>query len=1108
MSFLSTSRIEQIAAKNLTRQNAASALAERATQQAMANIAFGFNTTGGNLTGNYTSVVTTQPGAIHKYFFLNGTVAQNTTVELFSSGNLTVNTTSTALAGNSCNETANMNNLSNPTGNATGHLTLTGNSSEEIHVRMEEVNDAKGNLVGRIAYYVDDELTKININSATDNRSTLNVADSRTLSLSTLISDPSILGKFRNTTEGKYNGTSDIKSWSYYFRPEQAIADGNATSGGLNLSPTSDLPFLTALPPSDFHMKYTPWGARRLFINDTDAAEVPLDSAGVEKIVAALSDQHLRNIYGQTFADKYNTIDGAAIGAPVGLKQIAANMLQRKLSSTSHHNKSYAYTGPLIGGDNRDSDGIPKEYLGQASFPSINEIGISARLAVECTGGNISIRNILQVCIEIIGWETGGNPTTSNKTGQIIVDLDSLTYDVNYSTTENGTTTDHTLSLGGTWPLSGSSGPFTQFSTNATRCTQNFGWEDPNDWRINNPPENPGYWSIHASIERDSRRTNLSCLDNGKTYRYHIGTLGRAGRVGEISMGFSYPESSNIRINSITNMRASIKKVLLLANSNDPSTIRDWVVASRDIGHFSISLSTANLTGFSFPFTASHSTSIRPEWADPEPVAAPAWSYGRVDPRLKSVSLLGNSSNPWRAYSNNSTYPGHSNNATFAWGPYGNSTWGSDQDLNKRQGYGFLGYFYHTHHEGAETGKMHLFTKNSSWTRDNLIPGDPLPRTAKTEALNFHFFQVRGAWFLNDNGVLRWPYFYKGIANVGANSGWDSGFVFPDASGNRVFIAPSDLGTVATNYPWRTLRMQVQPRNEISSTDGGGNMTAKSLIPDWAMLDVISFGMNSTTIPMNFSSHVNLNNKFVTPNGTRISNRSQSLESLLKSMDDVSASESVIFRNPYGLSGNSLITSNSVTGNYARLPSPATICYDELGNANKAAGLPKSTTWSQLIASHIGNMTWSPSSFWGANNTAKTSVRKSKGFPTNQFVLPSEVAEIRDIADLVSTNSTTFLSSTRYANVARYIKSNELRLAPFFPGATTCSNFFTIYAYAQAGQLQDKNQPESAGNSFIIDSEALTKTLVEVEITVPATATTPAKYKVKKLYTQPIPLGQ
>jgi hypothetical protein len=167
-----------------------------------------------------------------------------------------------------------------------------------------------------------------------------------------------------------------------------------------------------------------------------------------------------------------------------------------------------------------------------------------------------------------------------------------------------------------------------------------------------------------------------------------------------------------------------------------------------------------------------------------------------------------------------------------------------------------------------------------------------------------------------------------------------------------------------------------------------------------------------------------------------------------------------------------------------------------------AAGLSTSnTTWSQLIARNIGNMTWSPSSLWGSNNTATSRVRKSKGFPANQLVLPSEVTEIRDIADLVSTNSTTFLSSTRYTSAPRHIKSNELRLSPFFPGATTCSNFFTIYAFAQALDKQGA-----------IDSEVLTKSLVEVEIITPATSngtsTTPAQYKVKKLYTQTIPLDQ
>ena len=1131
VSFFSTTRTEQTATRNYTAKTNAEQFATMATQQAMAKIQKGFT-----VNGTATTVITTQPGAIWQFVFQNGNITSNTTTNLFSE--------------NGSGKTANLNNLENPSSNSTAssnQFTISGNLSQQLSVAMENVTTTVNGtiqVIGRIAYYVDDELTKININAATANRSTLNVADSRSLSLTTLSNNTTTLGNFQNSINGTISNTSDIATWGYFFRPEQATASGNNT---LNLSPSSDLPHLTALPPRDFHMKYTPWGARRLFINDT--AEVPLNSTGVDRIVAALSDPHLRNIYGQTFADKYNTINGSAMAAPVGLKQIAANMLQRKFSKTRQPNDSYSFTGNLIGGDNRDSDGIPQEYLGDASFPGLNEVGISARLAVEATGGNIRMRNILQVCIETLGWERSVI-TTSNRTGRIIVDLDSLTYDVNYSTTVNGSTTNSTISLGGTWPVSGASGPFSQFCTNsASTYTQNFGWEDPNDWR--NGDSIPSYWTITAtnnwrsdtsttstiSKNRNSANPNLSFLENGGSYRYHIGTLGRPGRGGEISMGFSYPSSNNIRINSISNMRASIKKIRLLANFNDPSTIRDWVVGGRDVSDFSISLVDAatgsrtasnsttsinsttrvltdiiqyptmnlplsyNATSGNFTCNASVTTITTNQtqilvggiwstqnstsnttllnnstfttnsiatWADPEPVAAPSRSYGRLDPRLKSVSSLGTPAKPWSAYSNS---------ASFAWGPYGNSTWGSTATINQMQGYGFSSMLYWVHGEANNSGSSRLFTSNSVWTRNNVISGDPLTNSWRTEAIYDHFFHSVGAWFIGNTGITCWPYMYDGSDPY-------KGFVFSDASGNRVFIAPSDLGTVATNYPWRTLRMQVQPQNEISSTDGGGNMATQSLIPDWAMLDVISFGMNSTTIPLNSSAHVNLNNKFVTANGTLTSNRSKSLESLLQSLDNANSINSRIFRNSYGL-----------TGIFALAPSPDTTCYDQLGNATTNG------TWSQLIARNIGNMTWSPSSLWGSNNTSTNRVRKSKGFPANQLVLPSEVAEIRDIADLVSTNSTTLLSSTRYTNSPRHIKSNELRLSPFFPGATTCSNFFTIYAYAQALDKQGS-----------IDSEVLIKSLVEVEIITPATSngtsTTPAQYKVKKLYTQPIPLGQ
>ena len=1097
VSFLSSSRVEHMATRNFTRQNTASGLAELATQQAIAKIQEGFTING---TGT-TTVVTSQPGAIRQFVFQNGRITSNSTINLFSgngSGNLT-----------------NMNNLQNPSSNSSAtsnQWTITGNASQPLNVFMENITttvNGSTQVLGRIAYYVDDELTKINLNSATANRSTLNVADSRTLSLVTLSNSTTSLNNFLNSINGTISNNSSVASWGYFFRPEQATATGNNT---LNLSPSSDLPYLTALPPRDFHMKYTPWGARRLFINDlpTDLGNA---TASVNAIYNALSDPHLRNIYGQTFAEKY-TISGT--NATIGLKQLAANMLQLKDKNTMNLYVSYGsvdgwgsgYYGPLIGSNNLDSDGIPREYLGYAPWWGINEVGISGRLAVEKNGNTISMRNVLQVCIETVAWRVFGGRFGGNKTAQIIVNLDSLTYDVNY--TQNGNTT--TASLGGNWgtngPVAGT--PFSQFCTNANSTyTQNLGHNDPMDGRRGDAI--PNYWVTAGTLwapapDPAGRNRNTGANDIsfsgiwiGFFHRYHIGTLGRNNttgympggiRGGEMSMGFSYNASGNITINSISNVKASIKKIRLLANSSDDATIRDWVVGGRDIGDFPITLSTANLTGFTFPFTANNSTTINITWADPMPVPPPSRSYGKLDPRLRSVSSL-STSNPWSAFNNNST-----STATFGWGGFANATWG---DTTIGYGYTLWGDGYVHNRCNAPTPTIN---SDSKWTKDNIIPGDPPIAGRATyhqwAAIGFqmvdYFYHMNGGnpanpYYLQPRvGVAHWPS-YRSATGAEIN--------LVDSNGNNVFISTADLGKVVTNYHWRTLRMQLQPANEVASIDGGGNKTTQSLIPDWAMLDVISFGSNSTTIPLNFASHVNINNKFATANGTTNISRSKGLESLLQSFDNVSAANSPMLKNPYNL-----------TGNFAISDHPGMVSYDQLGNATAAAGLSSNTTWSQLLARNIGNMTWSPNSVWGSNNTATNRVRKNKGFPANQFVLPSEVAEIRDIADLVTTNSTTFETSTRYTNSPRSFKVNELRLSPFFPGATTCSNFFTIYAYAQAGQLQNKNQPESASNPFVVESEALTKTLVEVEITTPATATTPAQYKVKKLYTQPIPLGQ
>ena len=148
-----------------------------------------------------------------------------------------------------------------------------------------------------------------------------------------------------------------------------------------------------------------------------------------------------------------------------------------------------------------------------------------------------------------------------------------------------------------------------------------------------------------------------------------------------------------------------------------------------------------------------------------------------------------------------------------------------------------------------------------------------------------------------------------------------------------------------------------------------------------------------------------------------------------------------------------------------------------------------STNLASTLANNIANRSWS------TQNGTWSAWRNARGWPSSTLALPAEITEISGVADYGARSQ--YVYDNPGITFARSIKENEGRLSAFFPGLTTCSNFFTIYAYAQALDIP--------GN---IESESLTKTLVEVEITSPATATTPAQYKVKKLYTQPIPLGQ
>lgn len=423
VSFLSTARVEQIATRNFTRQTAARGLADLATGEAMAKIAEGFNSTSGAPGGNYTEVITTQPGAITKYFFVNGQCIPGPTNSLYSAGGT---------------NNANLNRLESPTiesgteeappetANNVNKPSITGNTTEALNVQMQDVTDAQGEVIGRIAYYVDDESTKLNLNAATKDRTTLNVATPRSLSFSALTNSDNLnppltgssLTKLATAVDGTNTANTNINSWSHFFRNGQA-----GKTLGLN---QSQLANMSSAPLSDYHLKYTPWGTKRLHINDQ-----PLDATGVENVFAELSSDHLTDIYGQNFNDKYGqnwswtgNVGQAADTAVNGLKQTIANMLQMR--TPGHHDihlVKAGYTGPVIS-ENDSAVFPPTGYYAHVPNAVLNEFGIK----IDYTRDEEGIKVYIKPFVELVN--PFQNPYNDQGSVVLEVNIQSVTFTV------------------------------------------------------------------------------------------------------------------------------------------------------------------------------------------------------------------------------------------------------------------------------------------------------------------------------------------------------------------------------------------------------------------------------------------------------------------------------------------------------------------------------------------------------------------------------------------------------------------------------------------------------------------------------------------------------
>jgi len=782
----------------------------------------------------------------------------------------------------------------------------------------------------------------------------------------------------------------------------------------------------------------------------------------------SISGQALNNVFGGNFATKYTSL---------GVKQIAANMLQMRDPNTSSVNASFSYTGPLLGSGSLNGE-IPAEYLGYAPYLVISEIGMSACLASKIGGGGSADWGFkLQPVIELYNPYPVPFTIPAGAFPRVMLRPTRLSCNMSWSG-PNGNNLSGNFVFG-----SGASKPATWTYSwwFGLRTLSIMGWDHWGKYDLIYQANNgnstiPPYSKIQTRLY-----LSPSIEEAFYTFIPLVPTPGNGG---------------NITIHSVRDMKIQFGCVILLANSGNnvpnaasgySNTIRDWVRGD-EIGEMDVGFDSSK---FPYEFKWNGSTLI----IDPA-FNVPTGANGTAAPiptkssqRISHLTKIPNSSNPAIAI-DDSNRNWTTTNSTISgnWLASGTS-WVTPTSSN----------FGHLGRSNSTTTDVSLAAPSAS--ANFTTPSDPSPGDS-----------VANAVYASTNASdMREPFLLTGN-----------------------YSCPADLGLVPTNKRWRRLRMQMQPKKEVSTLYGGlGNQT---FIPDWTMLDFMAFndtgyrptgnmvswsqvageggsynlgagtydvaygvdgryayrygvsgtitfnnanfgdpywgrgkyGYVITTTSANLTSsnasikpqiRVNPNGKFRVATGPTPAPRTVGLKSLVKTIDTTAAIGSLA--DP--MSGNS-----TSVGDKIRF----------MGNTGAA---------SEVVAGNIANMTWSSQSAWNSQ-------RNARSFPIDTYLLPSEVCEIAGVSDVVD--------QTDYNNTNSHFKWNEGRVSAILPGLTTCSSFFSIYAYAQ---VLDK-----AGN---LESEALTKTMVEVEIPIYSnflpngTIIQPA-YRIKKLYTQPIPLGQ
>jgi Tfp pilus assembly protein PilX len=318
MAFITSMRTERMIAKSYNDLTKAKMLADGAVDEAVATIA---NATQ-PISPTYTYV--TAPGVI--YTQSGGPSAAWNTTALFTPGTEVDINSDVSITGQGLTYPVNASKL------------LVGWSDKQVN----------GALIGRIAYWVDDESSKVNLNVAQSRGNDLSGATPAAIDLSAL-------ENFSSTDQ------ANVTNYVGKVRPLDTVSEIKLTRPPLTdayaptVSPVTFSNNLFNITVNSSSPNLMPWGDKRLNIVDVANSATLSTAQKVAAISNVLVHTSLTAWYGGNFLDKY----------PGSIGQIAANIID------------YIDTDSIPSDSGSQSDTTPPDYLGLETTPYINELEYS-----------------------------------------------------------------------------------------------------------------------------------------------------------------------------------------------------------------------------------------------------------------------------------------------------------------------------------------------------------------------------------------------------------------------------------------------------------------------------------------------------------------------------------------------------------------------------------------------------------------------------------------------------------------------------------------------------------------------------------------------------------